>query len=626
MSTIMKENSSFPKSEPNQNVSYSMEQGENQSTSQTFSMAKPENVSAAFESIKDNATFQLGGLRDGISAQMLQQLTPEQQQMLIAEAVSKAMGSNTENMKDNGNFQLLVSREQSELLLQQAASQISPQYTDAEMVSKASDLKESLSHQQSGAGDQSGQLHIQLPSPTTGFNLKNDVKSFVDSSSPRKPHENMKAQIEVIPCKVCGDKSSGVHYGVITCEGCKGFFRRSQAGPVNYQCPRNRNCVIDRVNRNRCQFCRLQKCLALGMSRDAVKFGRMSKKQREKVEDEANFVKQNRHNGYDPTSPTGMVSPNNNSQFTSPAFPEPQQQQQNFVYTSNGYTYALQSPMSPETPVSPGDPPAYPTTPTTAPHPVALLRAIDLMDSSTFSKAVLDAHLRTCLYSADQIDLLKSNLPSTETINTYKNMSHKQLWMEVAEKITIAVQQIIEFAKMIPGFMDLSQDDQIMLLKAGSFELALIRCCRVYDSSKNSVVFGNTILPLEVFDAFNDEETHLRDSIFELVKTLLAFNLNESEIALYSALILIRPDRPGLKELVDIQKLYEKILSSLKGEIVKTHADNQDVLNKLMQIAWTLRNLSAQHIVLLNKFKMSAPDMEFPPLHKELFSVEGLDS
>jgi hypothetical protein len=45
--------------------------------------------------------------------------------------------------------------------------------------------------------------------------------------------------------------------------------------------------------------------------------------------------------------------------------------------------------------------------------------------------------------------------------------TRSQLWAEVAEKITIAVQQIIEFAKMLPGFMDLSQDDQIMLLKAG---------------------------------------------------------------------------------------------------------------------------------------------------------------
>ena len=30
-----------------------------------------------------------------------------------------------------------------------------------------------------------------------------------------------KAHIEIIPCKVCGDRSSGIHYGIITCEGCK---------------------------------------------------------------------------------------------------------------------------------------------------------------------------------------------------------------------------------------------------------------------------------------------------------------------------------------------------------------------------------------------------------------------
>ncbi|KAG7201297.1 hypothetical protein KM043_004074 [Ampulex compressa] len=130
------------------------------------------------------------------------------------------------------------------------------------------------------------------PQPTEGSRSGGAPRppSLGTSLDDRRLQANsIRAQIEIIPCKVCGDKSSGVHYGVITCEGCKGFFRRSQSSVVNYQCPRNKNCVVDRVNRNRCQYCRLQKCLRLGMSRDAVKFGRMSKKQREKVEDEVRF-------------------------------------------------------------------------------------------------------------------------------------------------------------------------------------------------------------------------------------------------------------------------------------------------------------------------------------------------
>jgi nuclear receptor subfamily 1 group F protein 4 len=39
--------------------------------------------------------------------------------------------------------------------------------------------------------------------------------------------------------------------------------------------------------------------------------------------------------------------------------------------------------------------------------------------------------------------------------------------VECAQKLTAVIQQIIEFAKMVPGFMKLSQDDQIVLLKAG---------------------------------------------------------------------------------------------------------------------------------------------------------------
>lgn len=39
--------------------------------------------------------------------------------------------------------------------------------------------------------------------------------------------------------------------------------------------------------------------------------------------------------------------------------------------------------------------------------------------------------------------------------------------MDCANKLTVVIQNVIEFAKLVPGFMKLQQDDQIMLLKGG---------------------------------------------------------------------------------------------------------------------------------------------------------------
>jgi ecdysone receptor len=66
-------------------------------------------------------------------------------------------------------------------------------------------------------------------------------------------------------CLVCGDRSSGYHYNALTCEGCKGFFRRSITKNAVYQCKYGNNCEIDMYMRRKCQECRLKKCLTVGM-------------------------------------------------------------------------------------------------------------------------------------------------------------------------------------------------------------------------------------------------------------------------------------------------------------------------------------------------------------------------
>uniref|UniRef100_A0A8C6WZK9 Nuclear receptor subfamily 4 group A member 2 n=1 Tax=Neogobius melanostomus TaxID=47308 RepID=A0A8C6WZK9_9GOBI len=72
-------------------------------------------------------------------------------------------------------------------------------------------------------------------------------------------------------CAVCGDNAACQHYGVRTCEGCKGFFKRTVQKNAKYVCLANKNCPVDKRRRNRCQFCRFQKCLVVGMVREVVR-------------------------------------------------------------------------------------------------------------------------------------------------------------------------------------------------------------------------------------------------------------------------------------------------------------------------------------------------------------------
>ncbi|XP_032992504.1 nuclear receptor ROR-beta-like [Lacerta agilis] len=461
----------------------------------------------------------------------------------------------------------------------------------------------------------------------------------------------MRAQIEVIPCKICGDKSSGIHYGVITCEGCKGFFRRSQQNNATYSCSRQRNCLIDRTNRNRCQHCRLQKCLALGMSRDAVKFGRMSKKQRDSLYAEVQKHQQSQEQG-------GGVGPKDETETLSRVYTTSVSSGisdlDDISMLSDGFLFDF--PLTPEGGSGGGG--YYNLDLLTSAQPSPDQSSIDVSDAKLIKQEsiyelvmepglfphgsleggplapdvsrveierlaqnVVKSHLETSQYTSEELKRLAWMLYSQEDIRNMQSKSCEAMWHECTVQISNAIQYVVEFAKRVDGFMDLCQNDQIILLKAGCLEVLLIRMIRVFNPLNNTVLFAGKYAGTQMFKSLGCDD--LINAIFELGRNLCRLQLSDEEVALFTAAVLLSPDRPWLSEAKKVQKLQDKIYLALQHEIQKKNG-NEDRLSKIISKLPLMKTICNLHLDKLQFFRLVHPEIatNFPPLYKEVFNSE----
>nr|XP_031838598.1 nuclear hormone receptor E75 [Nomia melanderi] len=370
------------------------------------------------------------------------------------------------------------------------------------------------------------------------------MDSTVSSAKP-EPELNIEFDGTTVLCRVCGDKASGFHYGVHSCEGCKGFFRRSIQQKIQYRpCTKNQQCSILRINRNRCQYCRLKKCIAVGMSRDAVRFGRVPKREKARI---LAAMQQSSH--------------------------------------SRSQEKAV---------------------------------AAELEDEQRLLTTVVQAHLDTCDFTRDKVAPILVRARETPNYtacpptlacplnpNPQPLTGQQELLQDFSKRFSPAIRGVVEFAKRIPGFSLLAQDDQVTLLKAGVFEVLLVRLACMFDAQTNSMIClnGQVLKRESIHNSSNAR--FLMDSMFDFAERVNSLRLSDAELGLFCSVVVIAADRPGLRNTELVERMHNKLRNALQTVLAQNHPQHPDILRELLKKIPDLRTLNTLHSEKLLAFKMT---------------------
>ncbi len=215
----------------------------------------------------------------------------------------------------------------------------------------------------------------------------------------------------------------------------------------------------------------------------------------------------------------------------------------------------------------------------------------------------------------------------------------------MADKLTSCVQQIIDFSKMVPGFMQLLQDDQITLLKSGSYGIMLLYATQCYIPERNSFIYNQQLISVDFLLSFlmknsgqqqttsltlDDDERYFLQENLDFIRQLKQFNLSNTELALLSALILFNPENSGLNDQKIVYRNHQKFIELLRMDIENNRnhispssLEKQQMLQQILNlVSVNLRRLTQLHFELIKSFKIKNTQIEFPPLHRELFNVD----
>uniref|UniRef100_A0A8C1RPE9 Hepatic nuclear factor 4, beta n=1 Tax=Cyprinus carpio TaxID=7962 RepID=A0A8C1RPE9_CYPCA len=276
-------------------------------------------------------------------------------------------------------------------------------------------------------------------------------------------------------CAICADRATGKHYGASSCDGCKGFFRRSVRKNHAYACRFSRQCVVDKDKRNQCRYCRLRKCFRAGMRKEA-----------------------------------------------------------------------------PETHVMLSDP------------------GVGTISLSLNSESF--CHLQ--------------NQNPMRDINTKKIAGVGDVCESMKQQLLL----LVEWAKRIPEFCELSVDDRVALLRAHSAEHLILGVARRSLPYNDIILLGNDfIIPVR---GTEQEMSKVATRILEeLVRPLKELNITDTEFVCLKTIVFFAPDCPGLQCSQAVRRLRfqaQVLLDEATSEQRGRFGELLLLLTTLQSVAWQM--------------------------------------
>ncbi|XP_034984261.2 nuclear receptor subfamily 2 group C member 1 isoform X2 [Zootoca vivipara] len=451
-------------------------------------------------------------------------------------------------------------------------------------------------------------------------------------------------------CVVCGDKASGRHYGAVTCEGCKGFFKRSIRKNLVYSCRGTRDCVINKHHRNRCQYCRLQRCIAFGMKQDSVQCERKPVEvSREKSSNcaastEKIYIRKDLRSPLTatPTFVTDSETARSTGMLESGMFVNIHQSgiknepavlmTQDKVETCQGDLSTLANVVTSLASLNKSK-----DMPQSSPE-LSMIESLSNGDTSlselqqdehantditrafdTLAKALNPGESTSCQSSAESMEASARLVGEEASMNIVEIEGPLLSDAHVAFRLTMPspmpeylnVHYICEsasrllflsmhWARSIPSFQALGQDNSISLVKAcwnELFTLGLAQCSQVMNVATILTAFVNHLHSSLQQDKLSADRGKLvMEHIFKLQEfcnSMVKLCLDGYEYAYLKAIVLFSPDHPGLENILQIEKFQEKAYMEFQDYVTKVYPDDTYRLSRLLLRLPALRLMSA---------------------------------